>query len=274
MTKRLDYRGTSFNVPSNRKLWQSLGEYDSLVQFQEVASLILLESYDSTKESFRDYLIRISKSTGIHLNDISLENYKQVQHQSYLIFPNASFDDFLSDFIDDIRLLIDDKFSINSDDGCKFDKIMESLKEHGIRPSIDKSKIKLYHYYRLLRNDVAHKLDRSFNAEYKNIDLNKIHGFYPSQGMPQPKNVLSFDDYILCTANVKNIADELTRSLLPHIDWEKMIVEKKEQIIPKYRKFIAENRTKRLKGYIKNCIFNMYSVVLLDENVDRIMGML
>lgn len=274
MTSRLAFRGTTFNIPSNRLLWLSLGEYDSLVEYQEVASRLMLAAFDPKKESFREYLIRVSNQTGVYLNDITLQNFKVAQYQGYLIFPNASFDEFLSGFVDDVRILIDPQFSEGKIDGCHFDKIMDALENHGIQPNIDKVKISLYHYYRLLRNDVAHRLNKDYEAEYSAIDLNTIHGYYPTKSTPQPKATLGFDDFILCTANVKNIADEMTRSLLPHIDWVKLVLEKKDVWLPRHKRFIAENRIERLKKYIATTLFSLYSIKLSDYDIETIVSSL
>lgn len=274
MTSRLSFRGTTFNIPSNRQLWLTLGEYDSLVEYQEVAGRLFLDAFDETKETFREYLIRMSQKTGVYLNDITLRNYKKVQCQGYLIFPNASFDEFLSAFIDDVRILINKDFVESNIEGCKFDKVLDALKNNGITPNIDNNKQLLYHYYRLLRNDVAHRLGKDYNDEYQRINLEAIHGFYPTLAKPQPKASLNFDDFILCTANVKNIADEMTRSLLPHIDWVKVTVENKETWIPRFHRMLHEKREKRLHNYINTSLFSRYSVKLPEYDVESIIGLL
>ena len=274
MTSRLSFRGTTFNIPSNRLLWVSLGEYDSLVEYQEVACRLMLAGYDKTKESFREYLIRISQSTGVYLNDITLQNYKQSQYQGYLIFPNASFDEFLSGFADDVRILIDESFAESKIEGCRFDKLIDSLKKYNITPNIDEAKVNLYHYYRLLRNDVAHRLNKNYDDEYKVIDLNAIHSFYPTLSVPQPKMSLTFDDFILCTANVKNIADEMTRSLLPHIDWVKLATSNIDKWIPKRKRFVAEGRINRLKSSIRTKIFTVYGIKISDYDIEKIVSSL
>ena len=273
MASRLSFRGTTFNIPSNRLLWLSLGEYDSLVEYQEVASRLMLAAFNPKKESFRDYLIRVSNSTGIYLNDITLQYFKQVQYQGYLIYPNASFDEFLTGFVDDVKILINNQFSESKIDGCRFDKILDSLKNIGINPNIDAAKINLYNYYRLLRNDVAHRLNKCFDDEYNTIDLNAINGFYPSLAKPQPKISLNFDDFILCTANVKNIADEMTRSLLPHINWVKLALDNIDKWLPKYKRFIAEGRINRLKTSINTRIFTLYGIKLSEYDIDTIVEM-
>lgn len=274
MTSRLALRGTTFNIPSNRLLWLSLGEYDSLVEYQEVASKLMLGAYNPAKETFQEYLIRSSKATGVYLNDITLQNFKQIQYQGYLIYPNASFDEFLSGFIDDVRVLIDSKFSESKTARCRFDKILDALNKIGINPAIDTSKINLYHYYRLLRNDLAHRLNNDYKTEYACIDLNAIKGFYPTKALPQPKVSLNFDDFILCTANIKNIADEMTRSLLPHIDWVKISLVNKDKWFPKCKQFIAGNRKDRLRGYIKTVVHTLYGIQISEYDTEQIIGSL
>ena len=274
MTSRLACRGTTFNIPSNRLLWLSLGEYDSLVEYQEVASRLMLAAYDPGKETFRDYLIRVSQATGVYLNDITLQNFKQIQYQGYLIYPNASFDEFLTGFVDDVKQLIDIKFAESKIDGCRFDKVMDALNNYGLKPNIDEAKINLYHYYRLLRNDVAHRLNKDYSDEYKAIDVNAIHSFYPSLAIPQPKASLNFDDFILCTANVKNIADEMTRGLLPHINWVKLVITNIDKWVPKHKRFIAEGRLNRLKSAISTSVFSLFGLKLTTNDVDTIVGSL
>lgn len=274
MTNRLALRGTTFNIPSNRNLWHILGGYDSLVEYQEVASRLMLAAYDPSKETFHDYLKKASQSTGVHLNDITLQNYRETQYQGYLFFPNASFDAFLHDFIDDVKILIDSTFTKSSIDGCLFDKVSDALNNHGIKLTIDQEKLKLYHYYRLLRNDVAHHLKNDCKSEYKAIDKKAIHGFYPTLAEPQPKATLNFDDFILCTANIKNIADEMTRSLLPHIDWVKLVLDNKDKWLPNYHKFIIQNRIERLKKHINTRLFMLYGIRIADYYIDEIVSKL
>lgn len=274
MASRQTLRGTTFNIPSNRLLWRSLGEYDSLVEYQEVANRFMLADYTSSNETFREYLIRVSQTTGVCLNDITLQNFKQIQYQGYLIYPNASFDEFLSGFIEDIRVLIDGNFEKSDINGCYFDKIWDALDKIGIVPTIDKAKINLYNYYRLLRNDVAHRLNKDYEKEYARIDLKAIKGFYPRQALPHPKASLNFDDFILCTANVKNIADEMTRSIFPRIDWIRIGIANKDKWFPKYKRFISENRNDRLHGYIRTSVHSLYGVELLEHDIEQIIGSL
>lgn len=275
MPDKSKLRGASFNIPSNRLLVKTLGEYDALVEYQEVANRLMLNEQESSKEPFRDYLARVSKDVKINLNDITLQDYKSAIIQGYLVFPNASFDDFLDGFVDDVRILIDDQFNIGKNKkGCNFEKIVDALKDITITLTIDQDKVNLYHYYRLLRNDLAHRLNKEYTKEFNTIDKNAIKAHYPTLLGPNQKSSLCFDDFILCTANIKSIAFEMTKSLLPYIKWKDVILANKEMWIPKYKRFLMENRIKRLHTYINTTLFNIYGVELEEYDLISISGSL
>jgi len=271
---RSTYRKTTFDIPSNRKLWLTLAQYDALVEYQEVASRYYLGTFDVEKESFDAFLSRTSTATGVRLNSISLANFRKKQYQGYLVFPNASFDNFVMDFVDDVRFLIDPAFALSKIDGSKFDKLLDALSQSGISPSIEKFKKDLYNYYRLLRNYVVHCLNQDYEKEYKAIDKIAIAAFYTTLNEPKEKSQLSFDDFVLCTANIKNIADLLTVSLLPHIDWKPLVLRNKDKLIPRHVRFLHEGRTKRLHTIVLNCIRNLYGYTLDKLTINNIIDSL
>ena len=47
--KRYAYRGTSFDIPANKKFWKQCGDNDSLIQFEECCYRALLERYKEEK---------------------------------------------------------------------------------------------------------------------------------------------------------------------------------------------------------------------------------
>ena len=101
-----------------------------------------------------------------------------------------------------------------------------------------------------------------------------IAAFYTTLSEPKEKSKLSFDDFILCTANIKNIADLLTISLLPNINWEQLVLNNREQLIPKYERFVHGGRTKRLQTYVLNCIRTLYGYTLDELTINNIIGSL
>lgn len=50
-------RHSTFNLPSMRRLWQVLGEYDALVEYIELTTLMFKTSFESPhKLTFSDFL--------------------------------------------------------------------------------------------------------------------------------------------------------------------------------------------------------------------------
>ena len=121
---------------------------------------------------------------------------------------------------------------------------------------------------------MAHCLNQDYKKEYKALDKKAIAAFYTTLNEPKEKSQLSFDDFILCTANIKNIADLLTVSLLPHIDWEQLVLSNKDKLIPRYVRFLREGRTKRLYTYVLNCVRILYGYTLDELTINNIIDSL
>lgn len=70
-------RHSTFNLPSMRRLWQVLGEYDALVEYIEFTTRKFKTSFESQQElSFPDFLSSEAKKENICLNNLTLENYE------------------------------------------------------------------------------------------------------------------------------------------------------------------------------------------------------
>lgn len=271
MTSQSKIRNTEFNLPSNRKLWKTLGGYDAVVEFIECSKRAFLMTFNEKSETFQEFLIREAKSVDVYLRDVSMENYKCVIHKSYLVFPFACFDEFIDDYICDIKQIIDGKFSLEQEDGkTKFHRLLDALRKRDITPNISTEKRNLLDYYRLVRNNVAHGGSLQTTTAFNKIDRLKIHETYPTLSEPHMESALEFDDFILCTANIKNIADILSVSLCPKIQWE--------QIAVKYRKLFPEIKqsytAERKRTYIRNCVREKYGIILKDDVCDSIIDSL
>lgn len=81
-------------------------------------------------------------------------------------------------------------------------------------------------------------------------------------------NNFTFDDFILCTANIKSIADKLTKCLENKINWGEFS-EHNSSLFPKLKRF-RSNRTRQI-SYIKNVISDIYGIRLSDACVDDIL---
>lgn len=264
-------RHSTFNLPSMRRLWQVLGEYDALVEYIELTTRMFKTSFESQHElTFPEFLSSEAMKENICLNDLPLDNYETFKYKYYLILPNSSFDRFLDDFMIDFHTLFDKNIPL-SRNKTKLHSIVDYLVGDSFSILLEDFSISLYDYYRLIRNSLAHdslKKEPEIVEIFSSLNIADVHSRYPRLSAPHDMDNLTFDDFILCTANIKSIADKLTKSLENKIDWGKFS-RRNSNLFPKLKKF-RSNRTRQV-SYIKNVISDIYGIRLSDTCVDDIL---
>lgn len=264
-------RHSTFNLPSMRRLWQVLGEYDALVEYIELTTRMFKTSFESQHElTFPEFLSSEAMKENICLNDLTLDNYETFKYKYYLILPNSSFDRFLDDFMIDFHTLFDKNIPL-SRNKTKLHSIVDYLVGDSFSILLEDFSISLYDYYRLIRNSLAHdslKKEPEIVEIFSSLNIADVHSRYPRLSAPHDMDNLTFDDFILCTANIKSIADKLTKSLENKIDWGKFS-RRNSNLFPKLKKF-RSNRTRQV-SYIKNVISDIYGIRLSDTCVDNIL---
>lgn len=264
-------RHSTFNLPSMRRLWQVLGEYDALVEYIELTTRMFKTSFESQHElTFPEFLSSEAMKENICLNDLTLDNYETFKYKYYLILPNSSFDRFLDDFMIDFHTLFDKNIPL-SRHKTKLHSIVDYLVGDSFSILLEDFSISLYDYYRLIRNSLAHdslKKEPEIVEIFSSLNIADVHSRYPRLSAPHDMDNLTFDDFILCTANIKSIADKLTKSLENKIDWGKFS-RRNSNFFPKLKKF-RSNRTRQV-SYIKNVISDIYGIRLSDTCVDNIL---
>lgn len=264
-------RPSTFNLPSMRRLWQVLGEYDALVEYIELTTRMFKTSFESQHElTFPEFLSSEAMKENICLNDLTLDNYETFKYKYYLILPNSSFDRFLDDFMIDFHTLFDKNIPLFRHK-TKLHSIVDYLVEDSFSILLEDFSISLYDYYRLIRNSLAHdslKKEPEIVEFFSSLNIAEVHSRYPRLSAPHDMDNLTFDDFILCTANIKSIADKLTKSLENKIDWGKFS-RRDSNLFPKLKKF-RSNRTRQV-SYIKNVISDIYGIRLSDTCVDDIL---
>lgn len=229
--ERHAYRGTSFDIPANKKFRKQCGEYDSLIQFEECCHRALIERYNEEKGkdhslSFKLFTPKIATGTKVNLGFFDFDNYENSLYASYIIYPYGAFDCFIQDIIKDLKdFKINIKIDKQKGKGTKLSQLLKQLKKRGIDVRIEQFKIDLFEYYRLRRNSVAHMLPEttyisSFNKSVKSRHL--VSKTYPNQPNALTSyDKMTFDDFVVCTANLKNISDIITRTIEKNINWKK-----------------------------------------------------
>lgn len=273
MNRKL-YRGTSFNLPSNKKLWTVCGELDSISELQECARRKFMMIYDERKVtdpsiSFPDFTSEQAAITGVHLGEFKVQNYEDKLFSSYLIYPFSVFDTFLDDFVSDLKKLnIKLKVGKKASKPEKLAQILKQLRGRKIKPNIDQFKIDLFDYYRIRRNVVAHNLpDIKYKSVFSKIYAHRsdILSIYPNQANALDKSMsMSYDDFIICTANLKNIADLLTVEVGKSINWEKIGKSRPSWIDYKQLKGMHFDTDKKI-GHVRTTLRSIYGVSLTDK---------
>lgn len=264
-------RNSTFYLPCRKRLWKALGEYDALVEYMELTTRKFKTLYNSQHElSFSEFLSREARSENICLNNLTLQNYECFKCKYYLILSYSAFDRFLDDFRKDFKLLFDKDIPL-SQNKTKFQSILDFLKENFFAVQTGGFSHKLFDYYRLCRNSVAHdslKRITEIEAVFHAIKVADVHLRYPNLDAPNDMMNLNFDDFILCTANIKNIADELVLTLEDKMNWVDFS-KRNSNLFPKLKRF--RSNTKRQSSYIRNVISDIYGIRLSDACVDDIL---
>lgn len=260
-----------FSLNSYRYLKQSLGEHDAIVQFQECARKSLLHKFEvAKKESDIDFPSFITKESfrfGIHLHNLTIKSYPNIIFQSYLIFPNSLMEEFVDNFINDYNKLFNTKTKLpddkkNEEKKCKLEKLIELLKNNGIKGAVTEVEFEIYNYYRSLRNQTAHTKSKKKTISEKSVSFAKEK--YPQLTAPNNPENLSFDDFILFTATIKKIAFQITQSISSKIDWESYIKNNKDDF-PKINRFVGD----RVIAYVQNIISSNYGLTLDKEVIEK-----
>lgn len=271
---RLSYRGTSFNLPSNKKLWTVCGELDSISELQECARRKFMMLYDEKKVSnpeitFSDFTKEQAAVTGVHLGEFKVQNYEDRLFSSYLIYPFSVFDTFLDEFVSDLKKLnITLKVGKKASKTEKLTQILNQLRGRGIKPVIEPFKMDLFDYYRIRRNVVAHNLPSSkYKTAFTKVYTHRsdILSIYPNQANALDKSMsMSYDDFIVCTANLKNISDLLTIAVGKNVNWEKVGKSRPSWMDYKQLKTMHFETEKKI-GHIRTTVRSLYGVSLTDK---------
>lgn len=267
---RSAYRKTTFNVPSCRKLWDNCGRFDSIIEFQECAhsdfKVSYMDAFSKDGISMPEYINKRSKELNFYLGHFNEPNYEDSLYGCYLIPPMSCFDAFLDEFVNDLRLLCFKKAKLNSRSPLtKFKQVENILKKNGILVGFELWNKDVYEYFRLRRNAVAHGLESSHYqaalakaAKWK-ADLKVRYGNFGE--LLDTAGHLTFFDFLLCTTNVKNIADLMTIALEKGVNWRK--VGKSHPRYIDYKQMNGMTKDKKIE-YVRKRVYTMYSITLTD----------
>lgn len=270
-------RGTSFTLPSVKKLKKQLGEMDAFTQYIEVALRYIEKGYHEGEISYNQYIKATAAGLGVHLNNLDIENYKQKIILRHLIIPRAFLESFVEDLQEDIRGMGYPMFDIGKKapvgmPNTELNRLVNHINtDLHITVNLTGFQKDLFDYYRTLRNAVAHSSIDSTKIEdaYTALDLDAIHDFYPTLSAPNKIEDLTFDDFTLCTANIKNIADIIVCSLEGAMRWDSPEVSANPCFVNVKQKAKVKSK-ERMLGYIRHCALMTWNISPSDADCEKI----
>lgn len=262
-----------------RRLWKELGGYDALVEYNECALRQFVQKWEQFKRSgneYSEFIKEQASEVNIKLGYIDIEQYQQEIYRWYLIHPYGCVEKFVKEFKDDLKPFMID-INLDFEDRTPLERLICGLKDAGVVVTIENFKLELDKYYHRLRNILAHRLDKHEEEKlvrvFNKIPKDKVVEFYPTltKALSDPL-ILTFDDYVLCTANLKNITDTLTTDSYLKIDWNKYSVEGLTHKRKDINRF--QNNDKRLSSYIRQSISSHYGLIVDDRVINILKGKL
>lgn len=261
--KRREYRGTSFNLPCNRQLWKTLGEFDALMQYVECAIISFEEKQKESDLTFQDFLKSQANKMSYPIFNLSFSEPRQISHNMFLLYPHSCLDTYIDGVVQNMRELGFRDFSLADTKGVsRLENLKTALIRVGAKPNMDDYNMPIYKYYKLLRNRLSHDVLNVRVVEienaYKNVIKIKheIDKRFKNPDALKEMGVLEFSDYILCTAIIKNICDKLVISIEPLIKWENYTI--KKEYCKEIKRIKGLNEQRQLR-YVRNYVASRFS---------------
>lgn len=195
---------TKFSYESYRKLKKTLGEFDAVVECNEIAIREFIEKAQA--QDARNYIKQLSSKHRVKVDEVDFIKFGSRIRHYYLASVFQQSEQFLKDFKEEW------KFYFPTKEWLEIKKGETSLQNtlRTISVSIPSDLIDFYEYYRLVRNYMAHtdrdvdELRSRFKKTQENTNefLNDLHLF----GAPNSLETINFDDFLILTNIVKYIA--------------------------------------------------------------------
>ncbi len=193
---------TKFSYKAYRKLKKSLGEFDAVVECNEIAIREFIEQVE--KKGIQPYIQELSKKHKVKVDDVDFIKFTSRIRQYYIASVAQQFEQFLEDFKGEWEEYFFDVQWKNRNDGeAKLDNCLKNIQFTNTPIEFD-NHIKYYEYYRHVRNYMAHT-DRDINkldSAFKKIE----QLFITNLSSPKSLENIDFEDFHVLTNVVKHIA--------------------------------------------------------------------
>lgn len=204
---------SKFSYFAYRKLKKTLGEFDAVVECNEIAIREFLEK--AKKEDSYEYIKQLSSKHKLKVDEVDFFKFSSRIRQYYISSVFQQSEQFLKDYKEEWTNYFDKENWIEPNKGET--KLQNTLRNLNL--TLPNDLIDFYEYYRLLRNFMAHS-DRDIDelrSRHLKIESNKndfIRGFHLNS-IPNKLDDIDFSDFLILTNIIKHIAYLISTSSKP-----------------------------------------------------------
>lgn len=195
---------TKFSFFAYRKLKKILGEFDAVVECNEIAIREFLEQ--AKKVDTQKYIQQLSSKHQVKVDIVDFQKFETRIRQYYVASVFQQAEQFIKDFKEEWKDYYEDNEWKDLNKGeTIFQNIIRNLSL-----TISSDLIDIYEYYRLVRNYMSHT-DRDveeLKKRYNKIESNK-NAFLKELNLhisPNPYDKIGFNDFLILTNIVKHTA--------------------------------------------------------------------
>lgn len=222
----------AFRYVAEARVYKYLGEYDALVELEEVAIRRFVEAVDESPEP-REFVISEARRFGINVTVVPGEVFRLNAARTNIVVAYQSVDQFLQEFKDEHELLHQRAWPPRHDREAAMEHLTRSVGDSvaEVERAIGKLRLEIFNYYRLARNLATHRHDpgsdnwqlsdqvtgparRKLDARLKHIHerfSEEMPDFRGNLAAPNSYDHFTFDDFVLATRNIKHIASALSK---------------------------------------------------------------
>jgi len=246
---------SKFSFLAYRKLKKTLGEFDAIVECNEIAIKEFIEA--ASKQDLQKYIERLSTKHSVKVNEVNFLKFSSRIRQYYVASVSQQFEQFLKEFRKEWTEYNPNHYWIEPPKGQTI--FQNILKNTGI--NLPNDLIEILEYYRIVRNYMAHtdrdKVELKSRIESIKSNSNEFLKNFHLDVLPNKVDEIDFNDFLILTNIVKHIAFILSTNSKPeNYDIASILVNKMKENGGNAFKGIKKlkNNNHRYEKAIKNYI--------------------
>lgn len=215
-----DINETKFSFKVFRNLKKGLGEFDAVVECNEMAIREFLKNLKASQDQ-KQFIQDLSQKHGVRVDTVSVDLFSSRIRLFYILSVMQQAEQFIDEFRKEYRTY--NPIWIAKEDGeTDFDNLLRNIfssKGRGIN-EIGKEVYHGFEYYRLVRNRFAHSEEKDLKKlENQCLKICEYADFYNStfHSVDSPNNYdkIDFNDFLLFTNIIKHIGYTLCEKCKP-----------------------------------------------------------